>query len=128
MTLQTWLTARYSTIGNQLGWDATTYANIVTDTLELMDGVEADFEDIDLHRVGVYVLWKKAADDTSGDVDNTTDGSTYKMSQAHEQFVANMNRAASECAEWLGNSDVIIETVISKDPYSYNEDRDNAGF
>jgi hypothetical protein len=38
-----------------------------------------------------------------------------------------MNRAASECAEWLGNSDVIIETVISKDPYSYNEDRYIAG-
>ena len=129
MTLQTYLTERFTTIGNQLGWTATEFGFIVSDTLTLLD-ISAEGEEPNtwkLQRVGEYVLWKRALADVSLDIDVMADGSSYKRSQMHAQIKSNLADAERDVWQWLPSADATIESISGSDPYSYTEERDNAG-
>lgn len=129
MTLKTYLTERYTNIGNQLGWSSSDFDLIVSDTLEVLDITsEAETSAIKLHAVSVYLLWKKALETVSLDFDFSADGSSYKRSDLHAQVLKNLAMAESDAMVYLPNYQIEIGTLTNtEDPYIYSESRDEAG-
>lgn len=130
MTLKTYLTDRYTSIGNQLGWDSDDFDLIVTDTLETL-GASSEAEEtnvIKLHAIAIYLLWKKALETVSLDYDFSADGASYKRSDLHSQVLKNLEIAESEAMVYLPYYQAEIGTITDTgDPYSYSSERDEAG-
>lgn len=129
MALVDYLTARYSTIGDQLGYESADYALVVTDTLTLLDiDLESSESNVwKLQRIAEYLFWKKVVTDTSLDIDFTADSSSYKRSQMNEQARKNMMDAERDVYPYLPIADATVESISGTDPYGYYEARDNAG-
>lgn len=130
MTLNTYLTDRYTAIGNQLGWTSDDFNVIVEDTLETI-GVSSEAEEtnlIKLHAIAIYLLWKKALETVTLDFNFSADGASYSRSDMHSQILKNLEIAESEALAYMPYYQVEMGTLTYiEDPYSYSSERDEAG-
>jgi len=127
MTLATWYADRFTTIQGALGWSD--FSVITEDALELY-GVATEEEATDtekLHALARFALWKQAQIDVSLDMDFSADGRSFSRSQMHKMITENLARAMADATHYLDALQIDVTQITIRDPYDYDEDRDNAG-
>ena len=128
MALSDWLTARYSVPYTTLGW--TSWTSIVADSLELYGvSLEAQATDTEkLHKLATYAVWAQAQRDVSLKYNVTVDNQRLDRKGMHEMVSKNLSEAWAEAMPYLSAYQIGVEEItVSQDPYSYSEDRDEAG-
>lgn len=127
MTLETWLTARFSTIQSALGWSD--FSVITEDALSLYGvDLEAEATDLDkLHALARFAAWKQAQVDVSLDVNFSADGRRFDRSQMHDMITKNLASAMADATPYLDALMIDVTEITIRDPYNYDEERDLAG-
>lgn len=103
MTLKEYLSSYLGNLETQLGWSATSYDSVISETL-LQYGVSSESDATDttkLYKLGVYFLWHKIYREQTMNIDFSADGANVKLSQQVENIKSQLRMAYADAMPYL---------------------------
>lgn len=122
MALADYLEDYLGGLASQLGWNSGSYGFIVSEALRLY-GVSTEAEAVDLNKLyalAKVALWEAVLRDISMDFDYSSNGASFKRSQAVEQVKNNLEDARVAAQVYLPDFSIDTGSLGGDqvDPYS----------